>query len=86
MDIITYEYMKGTVQIGRCRDIVREVQIEMVWACNVQRRDAGYAGRRMLRMEPPNRRRERPKIEFMDVGEGGLASDWCHRISCKSQV
>ena len=34
----------------------------------MHRRDAGYIGRRMLRMELPGRRRRgRPKRRFMDV-------------------
>ncbi len=66
MDRIRNDYITGTAQEGRFRDIVRETILR--WCGHVQRRDAGYVVRRMLRMEPPGRRRGgRPKRRFMDV-------------------
>ncbi len=59
-------YIRGTAQVGTFVDKVREVG--PIWFGRVQRRDAGYDGRRVLRMERPGRRRRgRPKGRDMDV-------------------
>ncbi|KAI5107698.1 U6 snRNA-associated Sm-like protein LSm6 isoform X1 [Silurus meridionalis] len=63
---IRNEFIRGTAPVGRFGDKVREVRLR--WFGHVQRRDMGYISRRMLRMEPPGRRkRGRPKRRFMDV-------------------
>ncbi|KAI5627956.1 hypothetical protein C0J50_3222 [Silurus asotus] len=66
MDKIRNEFIRGTAHVGRFGDKVREVRLG--WFGHVQRRDMNYIGRRMLRMEPPGRRkRGRPRRRFMDV-------------------
>ncbi|KAI5106417.1 hypothetical protein C0J45_4114, partial [Silurus meridionalis] len=66
MDRIRNEFIRGTVHVGRFGDKVREVRLR--WFGHVQRRDMGYIGRRMLRMEPPGRRkRGRTRRRFLDV-------------------
>ncbi|KAI5103545.1 hypothetical protein C0J45_7126, partial [Silurus meridionalis] len=66
MDRIRNEFIRGTAHVGRLGDKVREVRLR--WFGHVQRRDMGYIGRRMLRMEPPGRRkRGRSRRRFMDV-------------------
>ncbi|KAF7711996.1 hypothetical protein HF521_001007, partial [Silurus meridionalis] len=66
MDRIRNEFIRGTAHVGRFGDKVREVRLR--WFGHVQRRDMGYISRRMLRMEPPGRRkRGRPRRRFMDV-------------------
>lgn len=66
MDRIRNEHIRGTAQVGQFVDKVREARLR--WFGRMQRRDAGYVGRRVLRMEPPGRRRRgRPKRRFMDV-------------------
>ncbi|KAF7697762.1 hypothetical protein HF521_004272, partial [Silurus meridionalis] len=66
MDRIRNEFIRGTAHVGCFGDKVREVRLR--WFGHVQRRDMGYISRRMLRMEPPGRRkRGRPRRRFMDV-------------------
>ncbi|XP_051788831.1 uncharacterized protein LOC127529414 [Erpetoichthys calabaricus] len=66
MDRIRNQYIRGSAQVGRLGDKVREARL--CWFGHVQRRDAGYIGRRMLRIElPGKRKRGRPKQRFMDV-------------------
>ncbi|XP_051788414.1 uncharacterized protein LOC127529327 [Erpetoichthys calabaricus] len=66
MDSIRNEYIRGSAQVGRLGDKVREASLR--WFGHVQRRDAGYIGRRILRIElPGKRKRGRPKRRFMDV-------------------
>ena len=66
MDRIRNEYIRGTAQVGRFGDKVREARLR--WFGHVHRREAEYIGRRMLKMEPPGRRRRgRPKKRFMDA-------------------
>ncbi len=60
------KHIRGTAQVGQFVDKVREVG--PIWFGHVQRRDAGYVGRRVRRMERPGRRRRgRPKGRVMDV-------------------
>ncbi|KAI5623886.1 hypothetical protein C0J50_16567 [Silurus asotus] len=66
MDKIRNEFIRGTAHVGCFGDKVREARLR--WFGHVQRRDMNYIGRRMLRMEPPGRRkRGRPRRRFMDV-------------------
>ncbi|KAI5106867.1 hypothetical protein C0J45_2505, partial [Silurus meridionalis] len=66
MDRIRNEFIRGTAHVGCFGDKVREARLR--WFGHVQRRDMNYIDRRMLRMEPPCRRkRERPRRRFMDV-------------------
>ncbi|KAI5099200.1 hypothetical protein C0J45_11339, partial [Silurus meridionalis] len=71
MDRIRNEFIRGTVVCTVCTlgcfgDKVREARLR--WFGHVQRRDMRYIGRRMLRMEPPERRKKgRPRKRFMDV-------------------
>ncbi|KAI5088777.1 hypothetical protein C0J45_21349, partial [Silurus meridionalis] len=66
MGRIRNEFIRGTAHVGRFGDKVREARLR--WFGHVQRRDMGCIGRRMLRMEPPGKRkRGRPRRRFMDV-------------------
>ena len=49
MDKIRNEYIRGTAQVGRFGEKTREARLR--WYGHVQRKDDGYIGRRMLRME-----------------------------------
>ena len=66
MDKIRNEYIRGTAQVGRFGEKTREGRLRLYG--HVMRKDDGYIGRRMLRMElPGKRKRGRPKRRFMDV-------------------
>ncbi|KAI5093285.1 hypothetical protein C0J45_16423, partial [Silurus meridionalis] len=66
MDKIRNEFIRGTAHVGRFGVKMREARLR--WFGHVQRREMGYIGRRMLRMESPGRRkRGRPRRRFMDV-------------------
>ena len=66
MDRIKNEFIRGTAHVGCFGNKVREARLR--WFGHVQRRDMGYIGRRMLRMEVPGKRkRGRPRRRFMDV-------------------
>ena len=66
MDKIRNEYIRGTAHVGKFGDKTREARLR--WYGYLRRKDDGYIGRRMLRMElPGKRKRGRPKRRFMDV-------------------
>ena len=93
MDKIRNEYIRGTAQVGRFGEKTREARLR--WYGHVLRKDDGYIGRRMLRMElPGKRKRGRPKRRFMDVVKEDMAevevkeedaddrSNWRLKIRC----
>ena len=93
MDKIRNEYIRGTAQVGRFGEKTRESRLR--WYGHVLRKDDGYIGRRMLRMElPGKRKRGRPKGRFMDVVKEDMAevevteentedrSNWRWKIRC----
>ena len=72
MDKIRNEYIRGTAQVGRFGEKIREAKLR--WDGHVLRKDDEYIGRRMLRMElPGKRKRGRPKIRFLDVVKEDMA-------------
>ena len=64
MDKIRNKYIRGTAQVGRFGEKTREARLR--WYGHLRRKDDGYIGRIMLRMELPGKRK-RPKRMFMDV-------------------
>ena len=93
MDKIRNEYIRGTAQVGRFGKKAREARQR--WHGHVLRKDDGYIGRWMLRMElPGKRKRGRPKTRFMDVVKEDMAevevteedtedrSNWIWKIRC----
>ena len=72
MDKIRNEYIRGTAQVRRFGEKIREARLR--WYGHVLRKDDGCTGRRMLRMElPGNSKRGRPKRRFMDVVKEDMA-------------
>ena len=72
MDKIRNEYIRGTAQVGKFGEKTREARLR--WYGYLRRKDDGYIGRRMLRMElPGKRKRGRPKRRFMDVVKEDMA-------------
>ena len=72
IDKIRNEYIRGTAQVGRFGEKTREARLR--WYGHVLRKDDGYIGRTMLRMElPRKRKRGRPKRRFMDVVKEDIA-------------
>ena len=93
MDKIRNEYIRGTAQVGRFGEKTRDARLR--WYGHVLRKDDGYIGRRMLRMELPGKRKQgRPKRRFMDVVKEDMAevevkeedaddsSNWRLKIRC----
>ena len=93
MDKIRNEYIRGRAQVGRFGEKTREARLR--WYGHVLRKDDGYIGRRMLRMEFPGKRKwGRPKRRFMDVVKEDMAevevtdedtedrSNWRWKICC----
>ena len=65
MNKISNECIRGAAQVGRFGDKAMEARLR--WFGHVWGRDAGYTGRRMLKMElPGKRKRGRPKKKFID--------------------
>ena len=76
MDKIRNEYIRGTKQVGKFGEKTREARLR--WYGHLRRKDDGYIGRRMLRMELPGKRKRgrpkrRPKRRFMDVVKEDMA-------------
>ena len=72
MDKIRNEYIRGTAQVGRFGEKTRGARLR--WYRHALRKDDGYIGRRMLRMElPGKRKRGRPKRRFMYVVKEDMA-------------
>ena len=72
LDNIRNEYIRGTAQVGKFGEKPREARLR--WYGHLRRKDDGYIGRRMLRMElPGKRKRGRPKRRFMDVVKEDMA-------------
>lgn len=66
MDRSRNEFIRGTAQVRRPGDKATEARLRLFR--HVRRRDSGYIGRRMLKMERPDKRkRGRPKRRFTDV-------------------
>ena len=66
MDKIRNEYIRGIAQVGRFGEKTREARLG--WFGHVRRKDDGYIGRSMMRMElPGKRKRGRPNRRCMDV-------------------
>lgn len=64
MDKFKNKYLGGTAQI--------ETKLERQ-SCHMQRKDSGYIGQIMLKMELPGRgKRGRPQRTFMDVVKEGM--------------
>ena len=93
MDKIRNEYIRGTAQVGKFGEKTREARLR--WYGHLRRKDDGYIGRRMLRMElPGKRKRGRPKRRFMDVVKEDMAevevteedtvdrNNWRRKIRC----
>ena len=93
MDKIRNDYIRGTAQVGKFGEKTREARLR--WYGHLRRKDDGYIGRRMLRMElPGNRKRGRPKRRFMDVVKEDMAevevteedtvdrNNWRRKIRC----
>ena len=90
---IRNEYIIGIAQVGRFGDKPREAILR--WYGHIRRKDDGYIGRRMLRMElPGNMKRGRPKRRFMNVVKEDMAevevteedtedrNNWRRKIRC----
>ena len=93
LDKIRNEYIRGTAQVGRFGEKTRDARLRCCG--HLRRKDDGYIGRRMLRMElPGKRKRGRPKRRFMDVVKEDMAevevteedtevrNNWRRKIRC----
>ena len=72
MDKIRNEYIRTTSQVGKFGEKTREARLRWYGHLRrkLRRKDDGYIGRRMLRMELPGKRKSgRPKRRFMDVAK-----------------
>ena len=90
---IKNEYIRGTAQVGKFGEKTREARLR--WYGHLRRKDDGYIGRRMLRMElPGKRKRGRPNRRFMYVVKEDMAevevteegtvdrNNWIRKIRC----
>ena len=72
LDMVRNEYIRGSAQVGRFGENTREGRLR--WYGHPQRKNDGYIGRRILRMElPRKRKRGSPKRRFMDVLKEDMA-------------
>lgn len=72
-DKIRNEHTRGTAQVERIRDKVREAGLR--WFGHAQLRDDGNIGQRVFKMELPNRRkRGKPQRRFMEVVKEDMQS------------
>ena len=72
LDNIRNEYIRGTAQLGRFGEKIREARLRLYG--HVRRKYDWYIGRRMLGMDfPGKRKRGRPKRRFMDVVKEDMA-------------
>ena len=62
------EYIRGTARVGRFGEKTREARLR--WYGHVRRKDDGYIGRRMLRMEL---KKGKPKRRYMDAVREDMA-------------
>ena len=69
MDKIRNAYIRGTAQVGKFGEKTREARLR--WYGHLRRKDDGYIGRRMLRMELPGKRKRgssaSSRIRFLPV-------------------
>ena len=77
MDKIRNEYIRGTAQVGRFGEKTRESRLR--WYGHVRRKDDGYIGKRMLRMELPGKRK-RGRPERMWWNRTWLRLKWQRRM------
>ena len=93
LDMVRNEYIRGSAQVGRFGENTREGRLR--WYGHLQRKNDGYIGRRILRMElPGKRKRGSPKRRFMDVLKDDMAevevtqedtvdrNNWRRKIRC----
>ena len=65
-DKIRNEYIRGTVKVEQLGIKMREGRLR--WYGHVMRRDQKYVGRKMMKIElPEKKKRGRPKRKFLDV-------------------
>ena len=65
-DKIRKEYMRGTAEIAKLGDKLRNARLR--WYGHVRRREEDYVGKRMMEMAVPGRRkRGRPRRRWMDL-------------------
>ena len=64
-DKIRNEHIRSTVKVERLGMKMREGRLR--WYGHVMRRDQEYVGRKMMEIELPRKRRDRPKRRFVDV-------------------
>ena len=91
MDKMRNEYIRGTSHMGKFGEKTREARL--IWYGHLRRKDDGYIGRRMLRMEWPGKRKQgRPKRRFIDVVKEDMAEvevteeDTVNRNNCIRKI
>ena len=92
-DKIRNEYIRDTVKVKRLGMKMREGKLR--WYGHVMKRDQEYVGRRVMKMELPEKRKtEKPKRRFLDVVKENMGkvgarekeienrTDWRMMIRC----